>query len=232
MNATCPQCSMTIPFDDTRLPHEPFNTMCPRCRQSFMVTPRRAEEPQLGPPAAAVTQPALPGNADLLRALGEIFMNSVRPGSPQKSEIDKWERRRILLCVDDAITRDRLRGAFDPSRYEVFCANLSSEALEIIHEYRIEVIVLSPNFDPERQGGATMMQYVNRMTPQARRRSYVVLMSPQLRTLDTYLAFANGVNLTVHPEDSDSFQAIFERSLRDFNDLYRPFNQASDIGPL
>ena len=232
MNATCPQCSMTIPFDDTRLPHEPFNTMCPRCRESFTVTPHRAEEPHLGPPAGGGAQPASQGPADLLRVLGEILAGSARQGQQQKAEIDKWERRRILLCVDDAITRDRLRGAFDPSRYEVFCANLSSEALEIIHEYRVEVIVLSPNFDPDRQGGATMMQYVNRMTPQVRRRSYVVLMSPQLRTLDTYLAYANGVNLTVHPEDSDSFQAIFERSLRDFNDLYRPFNQASEIEPL
>ncbi len=232
MTATCPQCSMTIPFDETRLPHEPFNTMCPRCRQSFMVTPQRSEEPHLNAAAAAVTQPASPGQADVLRALAELLSGGARQGQQQKTDIDKWERRRILLCVDDAITRDRLRGAVDPSRYEVFCANLSSEALEIIHEYRVEVIVLSPNFDPERQGGATMMQYVNRMTPQVRRRSYVVLTSPQLRTLDTYLAFANGVNLTVHPEDSDSFQAIFERSLRDFNDLYRPLNQASDIEPL
>ena len=232
MNASCPQCSMNIPFDETRLPHEPFTTMCPRCRQSFTVTPHRAEEPQLAA-AGGATQPAAHAQADLLRMIGEFLSGPARPGQPQqKTDLDKWERRRILLCVDDAITRDRLRGAVYPSRYEVFCANLSSEALEIIHEYRIEVIVLSPNFDPERQGGATMMQYVNRMTPQGRRRSYIVLMSPQLRTLDTYLAFANGVNLTVHPEDSDSFQAIFERSLRDFNDLYRPLNQASEVEPL
>ena len=74
-----------------------------------------------------------------------------------------------------------------------------------------------------------MMQYVNSLTPQLRRRTYVTLVSPQLRTLDTYLAFANGVNLTVHPEDVSSFQAIFDRSVRDFNELYRPFNQASAI---
>ena len=229
MNATCPQCSMNIPFDDTRLPHEPFSAMCPRCRQAFTVTPQREAEPQLA--GAVSAQAGAPPQADLLRVLGELLSGS-RPATQQKTDLDKWERRRILLCVEDAITRDRLRGAVDPSRYEVFCANLASEALEIIHEYRIEVIVLSPNFDQERQGGATMMQYVNRMTPQGRRRSYIVLMSPQLRTLDTYLAFANGVNLTVHPEDSDSFQAIFERSLRDFNDLYRPLNQASEVDPL
>ena len=77
-----------------------------------------------------------------------------------------------------------------------------------------------------------MMQYVNSLTPQARRRTYVTLVSPQLRTHDAYLAFANGVNLTVHPEDVSSFQSIFERSVRDFNELYRPFNQASGVAPF
>ena len=51
-------------------------------------------------------------------------------------------------------------------------------------------------------------------------------------TLDTYLAFANGVNLTIHPEDAGSFQAFFERSVRDFNELYRPHNHASSIAPF
>jgi len=70
------------------------------------------------------------------------------------------------------------------------------------------------------------------MTPQKRRRTYVILISPQLRTMDTYLAFANGVNLTIHPEDVDSFQAIFERSMRDFNELYRPMNIAMEMEPF
>ncbi|HYV05181.1 MAG TPA: hypothetical protein VFB82_11370, partial [Blastocatellia bacterium] len=86
--------------------------------------------------------------------------------------------------------------------------------------------------DSDHQGGAAMMHYVSSLTPQNRRRTYVVLISPQLRTLDTYLAFANGVNLTVHPEDIQSFQSVFERSVRDFNELYRPLNQASSLAPF
>jgi hypothetical protein len=77
-----------------------------------------------------------------------------------------------------------------------------------------------------------MMQYVNSLTAQVRRRTYVILISPQLRTLDTYLAFANGVNLTVHPEDVPAFQSVFERSIRDFNELYRPLNHASSLAPF
>lgn len=228
MTTACPQCSMTLSLDDTRLPSEPFTVVCPRCRQSVTITPPPRQDAVLADVGAG--GPA--GDSDLLRGLSALLAGALKQSQPQKLDIDKWERRRVVLCVEDAQHRDRIRTQLDPARYELLHPNLAAEAVEILHESRAEAIVLSPNFDPDHQGGATMMQCVSRLTPQARRRMYVVLLSSQLRTLDTYLAFANGVNLTVHPEDIDSFQSIFERSVRDFNELYRPFNKASGIDPF
>ncbi len=234
MIASCPQCAMSLTFDDTRLPTEPFNVLCPRCRQSVTIMPPPKEEPRLpgitGPldavPAVEADQP------DSLRALADLLLAGLKQSQPQAPDAKKWQRRRVLLCLDDSYMRETLRGALEPSRYEMFSADYAPEAIEILHESRAEVIVLSPTFDADHQGGTAMMQYVNSLTPQIRRRTYVVLVSPQLRTLDTYLAFANGVNLTVHPEDVSSFQSVFERSVRDFNELYRPLNQASSLAPF
>lgn len=231
MIANCPQCAMSLTFDDTRLPTEPFNVLCPRCRQSVTIMPPPKEEPKLpgitGPldprPAVDVDQP------DSLRALVDLLLAGLKPSQPQTADANKWQRRRVLLCLDDPSMRESLRAALEPSRYEVFSADYAPEAIEILHESRAEVIVLSPTFNADHQGGTAMMQYVNSLTPQIRRRTYVVLVSAQLRTLDTYLAFANGVNLTVHPEDVSTFQSVFERSVRDFNELYRPLNQASSL---
>jgi CheY-like chemotaxis protein len=222
---------MSLTFDDTRLPTEPFNVLCPRCRQSVTIMPPPKEEPKLpgitGPiDSTGATEEDQP---DSLRALADLLIAGLKQSQPQASETNKWQRRRVLLCQDDPHIRELLRGSLETARYEIFSADLAPEAIEILHESRAEVIVLSPGFDADHQGGAAMMQYVNALTPQVRRRTYVVLVSPQLRTLDTYLAFANGVNLTVHPEDVASFQSIFERSVRDFNELYRPLNQASAI---
>jgi len=234
MIASCPQCAMSLTFDDTRLPTEPFNVLCPRCRQSVTIMPPPKEEPKLpgvsGPldatPVAGADQP------DSLHALADLLLAGLRQSQPQVSDAKKWQRRRVLLCLDDASLRENLRSAMEPAHYELFSADFAPEAIEILHESRAEVIVLSPTFDADHQGGAAMMQYVNSLTPQVRRRTYVVLVSPQLRTLDTYLAFANGVNLTVHPEDVSSFQSVFERSVRDFNELYRSLNQASSLAPF
>src|SRR5215510_1356236 len=234
MIASCPQCAMSLTFDDTRLPTEPFNVLCPRCRQSVTITPPPKEEPKL--PGIIDTHDAAQSTnvtqTDSLRALADLLLNGLKGAQPEVSDGKKWQRRRVLLCLDDPSMRETLRLALEPSRYEIFSADFAPEAIEILHEQRAEVIVLSPNFDADHQGGSAMMQYVNSLTPQVRRRTYVVLVSPQLRTLDTYLAFANGVNLTVHPEDISSFQSVFERSTRDFNELYRPLNLANSLGPF
>ena len=235
MIASCPQCAMSLTFDDTRLPTEPFNVLCPRCRQSVTIMPPPKEEPRLpGITGPLDLTPGViePESGDSLRALADLLLAGLKQSQPQAPDTMKWQRRRVLLCLDDPTMRENLRSALEPARYELFSADYAPEAIEILHESRAEVIVLSPTFDADQQGGAAMMQYVNSLTPQVRRRTYVVLVSPQLRTLDTYLAFANGVNLTVHPEDALSFQSVFERSLRDFNELYRPLNQASSLGPF
>jgi PleD family two-component response regulator len=224
---------MSLTFDDERLPTEPFNVLCPRCRQTVTIMPPPKEEPRLPGTTGMLEEPTAsePLPADPMRALVEMLMGEIKGIRPQTVE-KKWQRRRVLLCLDDAGLREDLRAALDPLKYEIFSADFAPEAIEILHESRAEVIVLSPGFDSEHQGGTAMMQYVNSLTPQVRRRTYVVLISPQLRTLDTYLAFANGVNLTVHPEDVPTFQSIFERSVRDYNELYRPFNQATSMAPF
>lgn len=231
MIASCPQCAMSLTFDDERLPTEPFNVLCPRCRQTVTVMPPPREEPRL--PAVTGQLDPIPLAAtdatDPLSKLIELLTTGVKQSQSQNQDVKKWQRRRVLLCLDDAQLRETLRMGLDPARYELFSAGLAPEAIEILHDSRAEVIVLSPTFDSEHQGGGAMMQYINTLTPPVRRRTYVVLVSPQLRTLDTYLAFANGVNLTVHPEDISSLQSIFERSVRDFNELYRPLNQATSV---
>lgn len=237
MLANCPQCAMSLNFDDERLPIEPFNVLCPRCRQSVTIMPPSKEEPRLSGSTGSLESfvDVAPATASVepLQALVDMLLAGLKQAQPHAgTDSTSWKRRRVLLCMEEAEVRESLRESLAPSLFEIFSADTAPEAIEILHESRAEVIVLSPSFDPEHQGGAAMMQYVNTLTPQIRRRTFVTLVSAQLRTLDTYLAFANGVNLTLHPEDVRSFQAIFDRSVRDFNELYRPLNQASAIAPF
>jgi CheY-like chemotaxis protein len=233
MIANCPSCAMSLSFDDDRLPTEPFNVLCPRCRQSVTIMPPPKEEPKLpglsGKMDAVVTGTTT--SNDPLRALAEMLIAGLNQQTPG-IELPLRERRRILLCVDEAELRERLRAALDSRYYEIFSSNTAPEAIETMLESKTEIIVLTTDFEAHNQGCGAIMQYLNSLTPQARRRTYVALVSAQVRTLDTYLAFANGVNLTVHPDDVDAFQSVLERSVRDFNELYRPLNQVTSSAPF
>ncbi len=236
MIASCPNCAMSLSFDDDRLPTESFDVMCPRCRQSVTIMPPPKEEPKLPGTAAkmdAVMTGAAPlaSSSDPLRTLADLLVANLKrqTGTHQVIETD---RRKLLFCLDEAPLREKLRDALDPRYYEIFSANTAPEAIETFHESKSEVIILSPAFEAQNQGCGALMQYINNLTPQVRRRVYIVLVSSQVRTLDGYTAFANGVNLTLHTADVAAFQSIFERSVREFNELYRPYNLATATAPF
>src|SRR5574342_179540 len=104
MIANCPQCAMSLSFDDDRLPTEPFNVLCPRCRQTVT-------------------------NADPIKALAEMILGGLK--QPAAGEPTKWQRRRVVLCLDDPEVREAVRRALDSARYEVFSSDTSPEAVEI-----------------------------------------------------------------------------------------------------
>src|SRR5258708_5792758 len=117
MIASCPQCAMSLTFDDTRLPTEPFNVLCPRCRQSVTIMPPPKEEPKL----PGISGPLDPTNVvesdqpDSVRALADLLLAGLKQPQPQVPDATKWTRRRVLLCQDDPLIRETLRNAMETS---------------------------------------------------------------------------------------------------------------------
>ncbi|HZM89972.1 MAG TPA: zinc-ribbon domain-containing protein, partial [Blastocatellia bacterium] len=103
MIASCPQCAMSLTFDDTRLPTEPFNVLCPRCRQSVTIMPPPKEDPKL--PGISEPLDIEPvhiesvhvDQPDSLRALADLLLTGMRQSQPQSSDAKKWQRRRVLI---------------------------------------------------------------------------------------------------------------------------------------
>jgi PleD family two-component response regulator len=215
---------MSIGIEDSRVPSTPFSIKCPRCRETITVKPPPKEEPTLA--SRGRPQDTRASGQDAMALLSELLSSL---GGKGVEHVGSWARRNILVCHNDESVRRKLKEAMDESRYELHIVDTATEALAQLKETKDDVIVLDPQFDQSKQGGVTMLQYVNGLTPNYRRRVYLVLLSSQLKTLDTYLAFINGVNLTVNTEDVGSFQQVLERSIRDFNETYHPFNQAAGL---
>jgi predicted Zn finger-like uncharacterized protein len=177
--------------------------------------------------------PAAP--TDLARLLAELLQQSVGGAAaaaqkPMAARL-KWERRRVLVCVTLA-RREPIGRALVDENYQVYIAEDTSQAIERMREEQMDVVILEPDFDAVEQGAAFVTSEINVLRPALRRRLLFVQLSPTVRTLDSHAAFVGNVNLVVNTADVDKLPKVLERTLRDFNDLYRDFNAALNIAEI
>jgi predicted Zn finger-like uncharacterized protein len=180
----------------------------------------------------AYAQPHAVDTADVVRMLAALLQGGA-PGKETRTGAMRpaWERRRALVCVTPA-HRETLAQQLAESNYQVFVADDTSQAIERMREEHMDVVILDPGFDPVEQGAAFVTREVNVMRPAERRRLFFIHLTASSRTLDTHAAFVNNVNMVVNPADIESLMPVLERALRDFNELYREFNNVQSVAAI
>jgi len=180
----------------------------------------------------AYAQPPAVDTADMVRMLAALLQGGVPRKEKQMGVVrPSWERRRALVCVTPA-HREALAQQLADSNYQVFVADDTSQAIERMREEHMDVVILDPGFDPVEQGAAFVTREVNVTRPAERRRLFFVHLTTSSRTLDTHAAFVNNVNMVVNPADIESLPQVLERALRDFNELYREFNNVQSVAAI
>jgi predicted Zn finger-like uncharacterized protein len=237
----CPKCQNIIQAQPPAQPSEPSAL-------SLGETPaleNRRYKPQAAAPAFTLERAAGAdevqgyGNegqsaaSDLAGLLMELLQkNAAAPAakSPSSSRL-KWERRRALACVTPA-RREAIGRALVDADYQVYIAEDTSQAIERMREDQMDVVILEAEFDPVEQGAAFVTSEINVLGPAKRRRLVFVHLSQTARTLDSHAAFVQNVNLVVNTADVDNLPQVLERTMRDFNDLYRDFNAALNVAAI
>lgn len=169
---------------------------------------------------------------DILRLLATLVQRGSSGGEKAvESKRLAWERHRVLVCVEPE-HRQKVARKLADSEYHVFVAQNATQAIERMREESMDIIILDPGFDPVEQGAAHVTNEINAMRPAERRRTFLVHFSSAGRTLDQHAAFVSNVNLIVNHNDIDQMPRALERSIRDYNELYRDLNRALNIAAL
>lgn len=172
------------------------------------------------------------GPNDLARTLAELLRQGVPgDGKPQSAARLRWEHRRVLVCVTPS-RREVIARSLVDENYQVYVAEDTSQAIERMREEKMDVVILEAEFDAIEQGAAFVTSEINVLRPAERRRLIFVLVSPTVKTMDTHAAFVHNVNLVVNTGDLENLPRALERTLRDYNDLYRDFNTALNIAAI
>jgi predicted Zn finger-like uncharacterized protein len=249
MIIVCHECSARLQIDDAKYSTRHFTVRCPKCNSEVHSSSASTVDPNA---SAAVNRFTYQKPAPLFELDSEVHANAnTQPAAPdqltallsglmsvqglQTEQLNllrpSWNPRRALVCIPEE-QREGVARNLAQHGYQVFVAEDTRQAIERMRENQLDVVVIDPRFDPGEQGFVFVTREVNILRPTQRRRMFLVLLSPQLRTMDAHAAFINNVNVIVNLSDLGELPGLIENRLRDYNELYKEFNQALKIHAL
>ena len=254
MIVVCPNCSSRLQPNGNKTLVHPFTVRCPKCNSTVNSEPPNPAAAQSG--LALGTSPATEhrryqetepaplyqdgekqaGSQNSIEELGRLLSSLIGQGNGAAVNSasftrPSWNQRKILICASEE-HRQSLASQLTQNGYQVFLANDTRQAVERMRENRMDVVLLDQEFDPTEQGAAFVTREVTVLRPAQRRRLFFVLLSPVLRTMEAHAAFLNNVNAIVNLKDIDEVPQVLEHALRDYNELYKEFNVALNVGAL
>lgn len=177
----CTNCQKPLSLDETKLPMKEVTFPCPACKTKLAVDRRNLE--------AAAAPAAVPG---------------VEGAMPQGGDDDDDFGLKALIVGAD---HPALRQAAKAIGYSTYYAPTPQQARDyFMQEFPPVVMLNPPQLTPP---PLESMQPIISLMPGDRRRSFFILFSDNLRTLDGNAAFLYGVNLIVAPKDIGSFEKIY-----------------------
>lgn len=202
---TCTSCQKPLSLDETKLPMKEVSFPCPVCKTKLLVDRRT-----LGNGASA--QPASPAAAP------------VSQQEPEDDVVDDHENEfgsKAFIVGND---HPALRQAAKLVGYLPVHYASAEQARDRYMQELPQVIILNPpQMTPPPLEG---MQPIISLTPSDRRKSFFILVSENLRSLDGNAAFLYGVNLVVAQKDLGAFPQIFKEAHLFHERLYASMNAA------
>jgi len=255
MIIVCQKCDARLQVDEAKIPARPFTIRCPKCNSSIESTPPAApaepefiNDPEGAPldttrfeqanpaPLFQIEQKAeIAGTDKTLDRLSELLSGLAHQSSAQGSKVSPvrpaWDPRKALVCVQEE-NRESIARGLSEKGYQVFVATDTRQAVDRMRENLLDLVLLDPRFDAVEQGAVFVTREVNILRPAQRRRLFFVLLSPQLRTMDSHTAFLNNVNAIININELAELPTVIEQRLRAYNELYKEFNQVLGVPAL
>ena len=230
----CDNCSVSLQLDEAKIPTGNFTVRCPRCQNLIRVTPG-AKASTVNQLKENVPAPAVPDGGQEFAAKENEFQinNAMRSllsalqteNKVLESDDEKSEKpRRVLLCLGQK--RDAAAKTLVDAGFKVYLAQTPAQANERLREGKTEILIFSPDFAAEFGGAAILQQKINAMQSTERRRLFLVSLEDGGTTMSAHEAFLRNFNLIVNANDINQLPLVLNRSLRDFNEIYRYYNEA------
>jgi predicted Zn finger-like uncharacterized protein len=184
----CPSCSQRVVVDDAKAPERAFSVRCPKC-QGIVKFPGRSPA---SPPEATATVAERPMSAEVLARLQrQIRGSQVGPGQGQ-----------VLVAATDAAQAQALTAPLLQMGYAIDALDRPEEGGRLLEEGFYEVVITNRH-TPVPGHAESLHQRVIHLTPDSRRRIFLVLLGDEFKTGDGTQAYAMQADLVVGRDGGD-----------------------------
>jgi len=214
MQATCPQCSNKLTIDDAKVPDRAFSVKCPRC-QATLKLPGRGAEGTAGPAASAPAGVAV--SADEMKAQ---VMAQLR----REMGAAEGSAGRALVVLPDRALAGTVTLVLTRQGYAVDTIDDSDEGGRLVEQGAYAMVATART--AAAAGKESLHQRINRLSPDARRRLFLVLVGDDFRTGDGTQAFALLADLVVNSRDAATADTALRNTVAERTRLYQAMGDA------
>jgi len=223
VQANCPKCAQKIVVDDARVPDRAFSVKCPKCQTSvrFPGKGAAAAAPASPPAPEAARADADPGpSAEAMRA---EMMAQVRREMSLGDAV-RTASGRALVSLTDRTQAGAITLPLTRQGYQVDGIDNPEEGSRLIEQGVYDLVVAGRAAAPG--GKESLYQRMSRLSPDARRRVFLVLVGDDFKTGDGTQAWIAMADLVVHPRDLGNADAILSKTVEERTRVYQVFLDA------
>jgi predicted Zn finger-like uncharacterized protein len=209
LKAQCPECSTHFQLPDEKVPDRPFKVRCPKCQHVVALPGRGAEAPaesEPPEPPAASASPAAPA------------------APPRRAHTGSDKAEDALIALGEASQAEALTAVLGRLDFNVDVVENVEEGARLLEQgaYALAVTSLGPA-GPGSE--ATLAQRILRLTPDARRGVFIVLVG-DFTTGDGTQAWAHQADLVLGAADTGTCDNLVRSALTEKRRLYQPYLDA------
>jgi predicted Zn finger-like uncharacterized protein len=228
VQANCPQCAQRIAIDDSKVPDRPFNVRCPKC-QSVVKLPGKgaAEAPAAAPPPAPSAAPmtatpttSVPALTDDVRAQLMSQLKKEMNTGGEEGSVEK-----ALVVFPDPSQGAGIAQTLARIGYGVETVEDFDEGARQL-EQGAYAIVVTARVGAQPGKPESLYQRMQRLSPEARRRVFIILVGDEFRSGDSTQGFATLADLVLHTKDAASADGYIKAYQAARRRLFQPMEEA------
>ena len=224
MQATCPQCSNKILVDDAKVPDRAFSVKCPKCQNVLRLpgklpAPAVATDSTLPPMPMPGAEP--PAASEEMRAQmmaqvrREMSLGDAKAGGAGRAMVALPDRG-----LAGAVTLTLTRNGYVVDTLEDW-----EEGARLL-EQGVYNLVVTARAKATAAKGESLYQRLNRLSPEGRRRLFVILVGEEFKTGDGTQAFVTLADLVLNPRDVAAADAAIRNTVAERSRLWQVYLDA------